>query len=496
MSASTAENMSMDDQDWPEPEPLAPTLPRVHAFDACLLPEAMRPWTIDVAERMSVPAEMVAVPEIGALATVIAGRCAVQPKQYDDGWLVIPNLWGLVIGNPGTKKSPAVTQAIAPLLRLEEQAFEKYKRDLAAYKAQKVAHERQSAAMQGNVDEPPALPKEPQKPTLKRYLVNDATAEKLIELLRDNPAGLLLYRDEMQGFLRQLTKPGREGERQFYLEAWEGSSSYTTDRIMRGTVRAGRVCLSVLGTIQPGPMSDYVRRAVHHSGEADGLLQRFQLLIYPDSEPYRHVDRKPDHAARQQYQAIFDRLGELRPEPPLRLRFAGEAQALFDRWFAALERELAASRDDAALIDHLSKYRSLMPSLACIFELVQWAACGDGPPPCRISVESADHATAWCAWLENHARRVYALGHVGQRSPAALLADRIRASALGAQFTKRGIQQRGWRGLTRTSAIVDALSTLCERHWIRRAPRPEGKRGRPPESYLVNPRITLEGPVS
>ena len=60
------------------------------------------------------------------------------------------------------------------------------------------------------------------EPTCRRYIVNDTTVEKLGELLRDNPWGLLEFRDELTGWLRCLDKPGHEGDRAFYLESWNG----------------------------------------------------------------------------------------------------------------------------------------------------------------------------------------------------------------------------------------------------------------------------------
>ena len=54
---------------------------------------------------------------------VIGRQCGIFPKQHDD-WLVIPNLWGAIVGRPGLMKSPALTQALKPLERLAVQAME------------------------------------------------------------------------------------------------------------------------------------------------------------------------------------------------------------------------------------------------------------------------------------------------------------------------------------------------------------------------------------
>ena len=34
---------------------------------------------------------------------------------------------------------------------------------------------------------------------------------------------MLLLRDELSGWMRALDKPGHEGDREFYLEAWNGT---------------------------------------------------------------------------------------------------------------------------------------------------------------------------------------------------------------------------------------------------------------------------------
>src|SRR5438128_6910695 len=152
-------------------------------------------------------------------------------------------------------------------------------------------------------------------PVAKRYLVNDTTVEKLGELLNHHPNGLLLFRDELSGWLHTMDRPGHENDRAFYCEAWNGTSAYTYDRIGRGTLHIRAACLSVLGGIQPGPLERYLRAVFGGRGD-DGLLQRFQLAVWPDGAgPWRHVDRWPDAAARARVVEILPRLTPLDRAP-------------------------------------------------------------------------------------------------------------------------------------------------------------------------------------
>jgi putative DNA primase/helicase len=133
------------------------------------------------------------------------------------------------------------------------------------------------------------------------------------ELLNHNPNRLLLFRDELSGFLHTMERPGHENDRAFYCEAWNGTGAYTYDRIGRGTLHIRAACVSVLGGIQPGPLERYLREVFGGHGD-DGLLQRFQLAVWPDVVGrWRNVDRWPDGDARTRVIELFQRLNTLNP---------------------------------------------------------------------------------------------------------------------------------------------------------------------------------------
>ena len=71
--------------------------------------------------------------------------------------------------------------------------------------------------------------------------------------------------------------------------------------------------------------------------------------------------------------------------------------------------------ESGLLLEHFTKYRSLMPSLALIFHVVNSV---DLPPPAEtngkylVSADAARMAVQWCNYLQSHARRIYGLiGH-------------------------------------------------------------------------------------
>ena len=131
------------------------------------------------------------------------------------------------------------------------------------------------------------------------------------ELLSRNDRGLLLFRDELMGLLASWDKQGHEEDRAFYLEAWNGYSSKTTDRIGRGTIHTKNLCLSMLGSTQPTKLFSYFEHAF--SGvENDGLLQRIQFFVYPDElKEWKLIDRKPNDQARDRASSIMIKLAKM-----------------------------------------------------------------------------------------------------------------------------------------------------------------------------------------
>jgi len=115
---------------------------------------------------------------------------------------------------------------------------------------------------------------------------------------------------------------------------------------------------------------------------------------------------------------------DLTPEELPFLRFEAEAQELFDGWRADLEHRLRAEEDHPVLLSHLAKYRSLLPSLALLFHLIDGVDTGRRGP---VSCAAAAQAAAWCEYLAAHARRLLRGRHrrgAGGGRPASDLACR------------------------------------------------------------------------
>lgn len=490
--------------DWPVPLQLQSELPAVQPFSEDLLPTAFRSFVLDVAERMQVPIDYPAVVIALCLAGVVGRRASIQPKSNDTAWVVTPNLWGGIIAPPGLMKSPVIEAATRPLkqiqcawrrnydeaLRRHADAKEEFELRHSAWKEQYKASSKQGKP----APERPA--DRPVDPVLRRLIVNDATFEALHQTMSENAAGILVIRDELTGWWSTLDRAGREGERAFCLQAWNGDTAHTIDRIGRGTIHVDACCMSMLGGIQPGRLRSYLADALHDGPSNDGLIQRFQVIVWPDTErAWKYVDRRPGVAIEEQITRVFRTLVELDCENPLRFRFEPLAQELFIEWLSELEQKVRGNERHPALISHLSKYRSLMPSLALLFELADRAANGDqlsSSENLTVSLEHTKQAAEFCDYLETHAHRIYSCVTTPQMRAAQELADKIKARKVGATgiFTCRDVYLKGWTCLETPEAVRLAAHVLQDAGWLRELTADAGPSGgRPSLRYQVNPRI-------
>src|SRR5262249_43384157 len=143
------------------------------------------------------------------------------------------------------------------------------------------------------------------------------------------------------------------------------------------------------------------------------------------------------------------------------LHFDRPAQAFFATWFADLKQEVRSDRlEHPALEAHLVKYASLMPSLALVFELVDWAARQGTTLPTQVGLPHARQAAAWCHFLWEHAQRLYGLGVQDIAMRARTLVRHLAKGDLPSAFTARDVYTKHWSGLDSEQAVAEPLDLL------------------------------------
>ncbi len=483
-----------------EPIPLPENILPAPQLDDLLLPDEWREWLTDISERMQCPLDFPAVAAIVAAAALIGNKVRIRPKKFDT-WQVTPNLWGAVVGPPSVLKSPAVTEGMFFFREIENRERAAYESAMKDADFDKEFAEAKKGDLKKQMRDKKANKEdlrlqfqafEVDEPKEKRLSTSDATVEKLGELLNENENGILQIRDELTGWFRGLERSGREGDRAFYLECWDGGGISKIDRIGRGSKTAKNLTLSIFGTIQPAMLEPYLRGSIEGYGD-DGLIQRFQLLVYPNSpRDYRFVDRIPKgrDRARESFKGLYD----IEPDKIGAKQFAEEfgggyfvqfdaaAQEFFQVWLTELETDLRSDTfDTTAFASHVAKYRSLMPTLALIFHLLD---CVSNNQSNEVSLENAQKAAAWCSYLQAHAERIYRIARLSEFDVARAILKKIKEKKLGSEFTARDVYLNHWSNLGDPNKVREALGILTEYGYLQFVTVNTG--GKKKDVYLVN----------
>lgn len=207
----------------------APEAYEYQDFPSGVLPQPLRGFVREAARAIGCDASFIGLPLLCATASAIGNTRVIQIKR---GWTEPAILWTAVVGESGTLKSPAQVVAIRPLRHRQETAIKAYQQlkdrhngDLVKYD-QTLADWKKHGRKLGDL-----LPAKPSPPVATRYIVQDTTLEALAGLLRDQPRGLLVAPDELNGWLASFDRyrKGHGGDLPRWLEMWQ-ARTVTIDR--------------------------------------------------------------------------------------------------------------------------------------------------------------------------------------------------------------------------------------------------------------------------
>ncbi|CAK01436.1 YfjI family protein [Bartonella tribocorum] len=471
----------------------------VKPFSLLQLPTPLMNYVYDVADSQQAPMDFIAISALCALAAVIGNGVRVAPKQHAN-WKIVPNLWGVIVGETSTMKTGSMDAALEPLYEFQDEwhqewvkkkkqqetkeilsELDKREKKKQAYKALKDHDEEQALALLSQTLEHKES-EEDDSSIKRRLIVNDVTVEKLGELLKENPRGLLLVRDELAGFLSNLERKEYQSDRSFYLTAFNGNKSYTYDRIGRGTIFIPNATVSIIGGIQPARIIPIIQD-MHRGINDDGLMQRFQMLIFPDERQEQlWIDRPPNQKAWESYQGVFRSLYDKplgSPKYPITIRFSAEAQEMFREWWEDFQKRIKNGHFSSSLKAHLLKMPKTIVSLALIFELTEGGRF-------EINKDALQTALRWEKYLFSHVKRLYAAADSLATEGAKLIVE--RCDHLPDVFTLRDIHQRSWTHLKDNQTVKQALELLCRSNHIRPiANENSSQSGRPTIRYEWHP---------
>lgn len=413
-----------------------------------------------------------------AFAALIAASAVIDHRSriaVAGGFDQPPVLWGLLLGDSGDGKSPILKPAAAPVRDISDGLMRSSSSALAQYN-QAVRELKRGDPL-------------PERPPWHQIVTQDTTIEALGQLLSENPAGVMLFADELSEWLGSMDAyVGAGRDRAAYLRAF-GAESHSINR-KSGNLFVPSFSVAVLGGIQPGMVAEAFNR--RGGSGADGLLQRFVVYSPAPAGPVTYADISPcvTHNFKELYRRLFDwtQAGVFQQHGARLCPEAVEAMREHHNRLRTLQTTMPRGR----FAEHISKLAGILARVAYVLHALECAEMAEYAP--GVSLGTFQRAQRLLRVLLRHSEAMYRIVDQGDSNTLALA--RAAAEAILAKrwtwFTWSHLTRdaTGWRGADRAQRDA-AVDMLIEFGWIQdvtlEAQRLGARTGRPADGRFAVP---------
>lgn len=240
------------------------------SFPLEIFPKAIRDIIEALEEYENYNVDFTAASFLTVFAAAMGNTWSVR---FMTGWVSRPIIYMVLVGSPSCGKTPPLQQAVAPLLKLDGEYDMIYCKEMETY--------RQWERMSAKQREKHSLPEEMKMPQRKCHVVVDSTVEALIGALRDNPRGVLIYKDEIDSLLSNFNRYNGSDEG-YFLSLFSGTPFKYSRKSSNEHIFLSNPYCSIIGSTQPGRLGEQFggKRMMN------GFSSRF-LKVYPE------IDKMP-----------------------------------------------------------------------------------------------------------------------------------------------------------------------------------------------------------
>jgi len=317
-----------------------PSIESDHPFPFDIFPDNLGIFAKRVADSVNCNQEFVAAAMLSAFSIAIGSRVKLEIKK---GWQEGGVIFLVIVGEPGSKKTPAISKGIYPITLLQIKS-----------------------GVKKSLQDTPTIVEDGK--LVETIITTDATLESLAELLSKNEHGILLLMDEAvalwKGF-NQYKKGGNDLEK--FLSFWSQILIIIT-RKKAPNIQINNPFVTFLG----GMTVDLLDSLAAMRG--NGFMDRL-LFSYPKAIPSKHTEVDiPDEMMGEYVRSVHAIFHTEIDEDNNIIRFTPQAQVLWTEWHTEYCEEMNKADVPYYLKGALSKLEAYTARFALILEFVRCSA--------------------------------------------------------------------------------------------------------------------------
>ncbi len=329
-----------------------------------------------------------------AVSTAIGNAINIRIRG---GWISNSALYMILVGRPGTGKTPPLDFAFRPIRKHDAQAVKQFKLEMEQY----------NNLIERNKGKKENIAPLPDKPVLRRTIISDFTPEALMRALDDNQRGIVVYVDEIMGMFNAVNQYSRGQLIEQLLTAFSGKPLDISRCSMPVPIHIEYPFINIVGTMQTTRMHELIEKGY----KENGLLDRI-IFVYPSSQEIAdwQSDEDSSFATFEKYstmwESIIDKVislpfvenGDDRNTQTI-LDFSSEAKSYFTNWRNYTTRAVNQIQDDGLVDSRVIKAPMITARLALILQIFRWA-CGEVHKD-FVDIDSTKSAIALSEYFES-----------------------------------------------------------------------------------------------
>jgi predicted DNA binding protein len=332
-------------------------------FPIEVFPEALQSYILLNQKTLNHSIDYMGSSLLWLIALCIGNACKVEVKT---GWRESVNIWIGLIGKAGLGKTPSINAIIFPISKKNSFEIKHYQNEYKKYKE----YDKLSTKEKKDVEEV-------KEPVRKQLIVNDVTIEALADLHEENEVGIAVFKDELNGWIKDMNKYKPGSDLEFWLSCWSNQQAILTRKTAKSSFIQSPL-IPVLGGIQPGIFSQISTLENKDNGFLDRLL-----VCYPEKEIEHYNRNSIDQEVLDWYEAFMSQFYDQMRKNILQLNKFGDIESRIIKFDSDAEKEwerifnnitdMQNSDDTSEYVKSmLSKQKAYIPRFALIMNCI-WA---------------------------------------------------------------------------------------------------------------------------
>jgi len=284
------------------------------------------------------------------ISSLVGNSCVIEVKA---GWKEYANIWVACVGSAGVGKTPSIAMATRPFERINSDLITQYPRKHKEWE-------------EVNGDEE-------NEPKPEQFIVNDITIEALVSLHSKNQNSVAMFREELDGWVKNMSRYSNGSDLPFWLSTWSGKAVSMNRK--SGDSYLARPFVPILGGVQPAILESFSTE----ENKSNGFLDRI-LLCCPEIKIEMYNNKEMDYTAIQYYddwvkkihQAIKMDIRKSADEEIISnvFRFDGEAKKEWENVYNKISVMQNSDEENEYMKSMLPKQKSYIPRFCLLIHVM------------------------------------------------------------------------------------------------------------------------------